>query len=337
MDNIEFSNRITELRKQRGLSQKELGDMLGVSNKAVSKWENGESLPKTATMIKMAELFNLDANELIGFTTSDKENHSFAFDEISKLKSENAVLSSKLQAISRMRKKALIAVVFICIVSVIVSGVIAFCFSSGKNKNLSINDAGEKGTYIVFADKMFVPSTKYQQLLINELEYCNDEKYAEYTNTNGTKQQVLIGCDYDDSYITMKVGRKCYYYVNENSAFPEIVLGNVKELWIESENEGILCEIYEAYDADDKDAIKAFCDFYADKGKPVDKKITELYLDNNSSIAKVVFYYKNEYPSSIFDVNIGKIFKDDKGNVYFYDYVTTNSYSVGKELSKYVI
>lgn len=39
MDNYEFARRIVELRRQKGLSQKQLG----VSNKAVSKWENGVS------------------------------------------------------------------------------------------------------------------------------------------------------------------------------------------------------------------------------------------------------------------------------------------------------
>lgn len=43
MDNYEFAQRIVELRRQKGLSQKQLGEMLGVSNKAVSKWENGVS------------------------------------------------------------------------------------------------------------------------------------------------------------------------------------------------------------------------------------------------------------------------------------------------------
>lgn len=74
MDNFEFANRIVELRKQKGLSQKELGDMLGVSNKAVSKWENGESMPKLSTMLKLAEIMGIDGNEIIGLQPG-KMNH----------------------------------------------------------------------------------------------------------------------------------------------------------------------------------------------------------------------------------------------------------------------
>lgn len=65
MANYELSNRIYELRTQKGLSQKELGAILGVSNKAVSKWETGTAIPKTETLIKLAEVFEISTDELI--------------------------------------------------------------------------------------------------------------------------------------------------------------------------------------------------------------------------------------------------------------------------------
>lgn len=71
MANYELSNRIYELRTQKGLSQKELGAILGVSNKAVSKWETGTAIPKTETLIKLAEVFEISTEELINGVCKD--------------------------------------------------------------------------------------------------------------------------------------------------------------------------------------------------------------------------------------------------------------------------
>lgn len=72
MANYELSNRIYELRTQKGLSQKELGAILGVSNKAVSKWETGTAIPKTETLIKLAEVFEISTEELLGTVCKDE-------------------------------------------------------------------------------------------------------------------------------------------------------------------------------------------------------------------------------------------------------------------------
>lgn len=44
MAELEFSERLKRLRKARGMTQQELADQLGVSNKSVSRWESGGSL-----------------------------------------------------------------------------------------------------------------------------------------------------------------------------------------------------------------------------------------------------------------------------------------------------
>ncbi len=82
MDSEKLGKTISEARKKKNLSQKELGDLLGVSNKAVSKWENGESTPRRETLIKLCELLELDKTEILGF--EQRENK----DEIDNLKSE---------------------------------------------------------------------------------------------------------------------------------------------------------------------------------------------------------------------------------------------------------
>ena len=65
MNDYSFGERIYKLRNKFKLSQSELGDMLGVSNKAVSKWETGASKPGINTINKLAAIFRVSVEELL--------------------------------------------------------------------------------------------------------------------------------------------------------------------------------------------------------------------------------------------------------------------------------
>ena len=65
MNDYEFGNRLYALRDGAGLTQRELAQRLGVTNKAVSKWETGRSKPTTTTLRKMAALFGLSVDQLL--------------------------------------------------------------------------------------------------------------------------------------------------------------------------------------------------------------------------------------------------------------------------------
>ena len=61
-----LGQRIQELRKQKGLSQEGLGEKLGVSRQAVSRWETGETTPNTETLKLLSKLFDVSINTLLG-------------------------------------------------------------------------------------------------------------------------------------------------------------------------------------------------------------------------------------------------------------------------------
>ena len=65
MNDYEFGNYIYERRCKTGMTQAEMAERLGVTNKAVSKWETGKSKPTTNTIRKMAALFGLSVDELL--------------------------------------------------------------------------------------------------------------------------------------------------------------------------------------------------------------------------------------------------------------------------------
>ncbi len=73
MQDFGFGNRLYELRKKAGLSQAELGEKLGLSNKAVSKWENGQAKPGLDTVHKLADVLSVSVDDLLETGANEKQ------------------------------------------------------------------------------------------------------------------------------------------------------------------------------------------------------------------------------------------------------------------------
>lgn len=69
-----FGNMIATLRKERGMTQLELAEKMGVTDKAVSKWERDLSFPDVNTLPKLAEIFDVTVDELMQTKRDAKEN-----------------------------------------------------------------------------------------------------------------------------------------------------------------------------------------------------------------------------------------------------------------------
>ena len=65
IDKKNFGAFVAQLRREKGLTQKEVAQALYVSDKAVSKWETGASIPDTALLIPLAELLGVTVTELL--------------------------------------------------------------------------------------------------------------------------------------------------------------------------------------------------------------------------------------------------------------------------------
>ena len=63
---MKTKNIILELRKKSGLSQDELAQKLMVTRQAVSRWENGETVPNTDTLKLLSRVFDVSINTLLG-------------------------------------------------------------------------------------------------------------------------------------------------------------------------------------------------------------------------------------------------------------------------------
>ena len=211
MDSEMLGRVISTARKQKNLSQKELGDLLNVSNKAVSKWENGEATPRSETLIKLCDILELNKTEILGFE------QKYDSKEIDSLKSENSQLKNQIESINKKQKKALkyIFVVAICFVIFVVA--VSFLISKNSSQNSNIDDISQNGTKIVFADNEFIPIYKELEFTLNhEFNFSDcEQKYATYITKDGKKKKVLIYCDAYSDFVMLKAKGKNYYYANE--------------------------------------------------------------------------------------------------------------------------
>ncbi|EMF49131.1 helix-turn-helix domain-containing protein [Streptococcus parauberis] len=68
VNNSIFPQRLKKLRKEKGLTQKELGERLGVKQNTFTNWENGKREPNLSTILKLAEILETTTDDLLGYT-----------------------------------------------------------------------------------------------------------------------------------------------------------------------------------------------------------------------------------------------------------------------------
>lgn len=65
MDQIKIGKFILECRKEKGLTQEQLAEKLGVSSKSISRWENGNTLPNYSLLKDLCNELDINVNELL--------------------------------------------------------------------------------------------------------------------------------------------------------------------------------------------------------------------------------------------------------------------------------
>ena len=73
----ELTKRIEQLTKEKGLTGKELGNLLNLKKSPLTDWKNGKSKPTLEQLIKICEIFEMSSDELLGLKceyTEDEKN-----------------------------------------------------------------------------------------------------------------------------------------------------------------------------------------------------------------------------------------------------------------------
>ena len=118
MDQIKIGKFIAECRKEKQLTQLQLADKLGITDKAISKWERGIAMPDTSIMLELCDILCISVNELlngerINMENSNEKNEQLLLDMAKELETKNKTIWSSMWVIMIVSMTALIAGIFI--------------------------------------------------------------------------------------------------------------------------------------------------------------------------------------------------------------------------------
>ena len=162
IDKTQFGLFVAQLRKEKGLTQKELAAQLYVSDKAVSKWEVGASIPDTALLVPLAEILGVTVTELLQCKRSPADQMMSAADVEDVVQA--AVHYGKKEKLVRAWTEHTPLQIVWLVCSVLGAVLLFFCWHQefGAEGTLVILAAGFGG-YFAFAAPLRLPSIYDEQ------------------------------------------------------------------------------------------------------------------------------------------------------------------------------
>lgn len=118
MDQIKIGRFIAERRKKAGLTQLQLAEKLGITDKAISKWERGLTMPDTSIMLELCDIISISVNELLcgekfDMENNDQKNEQLLLDMAKELEKKNKTIWTSMWTIMGVSIIALISGIFV--------------------------------------------------------------------------------------------------------------------------------------------------------------------------------------------------------------------------------
>jgi len=166
---------ISKLRKEKGLTQKDLADKLNISDKAVSRWETGGSSPNMEMLLRISQFFNVPLNDLITARVSSDDKDDNLVKEIIQEFSEMNKRNSK-----RIRTVILATIIIVLILTI----AIIFTNSYNRFKVYNVNLESEEiysvtGIYVEtkIKDSLYLDSLKIRNYEYSETDTISVDLY----------------------------------------------------------------------------------------------------------------------------------------------------------------
>ena len=254
MDNKKFGNFIKELRKEKNLTQKELGEKINITDKAISKWERGISFPDIVVLKDLADFFNVDVSELLNGKRGTKQEIDIEKAIQEAIEGYKNAEEKRKEKIQKIKNKIGIAsvVIFILFLILQISYIIIF-------KRHNYEYVADSMEYII--NQLLILSAAISMTFLLKKKKLNKMIYIlaiiftvvniSFMFNNGFKRKSIVSFSksfsnelvlkIDKSTGTIKIYRnpKLLIFAKESEQFEYESTGKIKKQWLESD----ICEI----------------------------------------------------------------------------------------------
>lgn len=175
---------IAEMRKKNGLTQSDLGEALGLSGKAISKWERGINAPDISLLTQLSKILNVSVTEIL---TGEKVK-----EKITKNHADKITVSSIYEYNTFFKRK------YIRIITILISILILlFSIFSGiyfiNNYNRCSVYKLKSGSELVYLEGLIASNQKENSIIINGIKFQNENE--------GTKEKIFVTSNKIELYI----------------------------------------------------------------------------------------------------------------------------------------
>ncbi len=118
MNQIKIGKFIADCRKKASLTQMQLAEKLGITDKAISKWERGISMPDTSLMLQLCDILGISVNELLSgeritMENKNQKNEQLLLDMAKEMERKNKIIWSAMWTILGVSIVGLFACIFV--------------------------------------------------------------------------------------------------------------------------------------------------------------------------------------------------------------------------------
>lgn len=171
---------ISKLRKEKNMTQMELADKIGVTDRAISKWENGRGMPDLSLLIPLCEILNISVNELLSGERIEKDDY--------REKSEENIISTIEYTERKIKKNKKTFKFFIFAVFAVVLSLILMFFTDVRRMN--------QNRPVVFSTwgYKYAPAEKFNEneIITSIKEYLTEKGDSEPKHHNKEKSFASI-------------------------------------------------------------------------------------------------------------------------------------------------